>query len=287
MTADDATARAAGLVADLFSSPDVRASALRPNQPPVSLRDVAALLTDGRARFPHVALTLNDTPVPPRAFCTERSINGTPVAGLVDPGKVEGLIAKGASVVLNEMETYWPSLGSLCASVGSLTKTSVGVKAFLSPPGLGAYPLHQDAVHVVVLHCAGAKEWIVFDHFVNHEAAGPVEPPEGVEATHRVTLTPGDVLSVPPGHPHRATTVAGWSLHVSFIVKPPDPIGQVKREIQAALDGFPAEHTADQLRRGLIETLTVFQEPDADDAGVDQRHLMRNRLAEIMTAERG
>lgn len=287
VTASDSSERTADLVADLFSSPDFRTSTLRPDQPPVGLVDVAGVLTDGRARFPHVALTLDGAPVPARAFCTERSVNGTPVAGLVDPAKVEGLITRGASVVLNEMETYWPSLGSICASVGSLTRASVGVKAFLSPPGRGAYPLHQDAVHVVVLQCAGAKEWVVFDRFGDHEEAGPVEPPEGVDATHHVTLAPGDVLSVPPGLPHRATTVAGWSLHLSFIVKPPDAVGQVKREIQSALDELPAGRTAAQLREGIIATLIRRQEQPADDVGIDDRHRMRVRLAEIMAAGRG
>lgn len=249
--------------------------------PPLTLTDVAALLTDGRARFPHVAVTRDGTPLPPRAFCSDRTINGTAAAGLLDLTKVEALLIEGASVVLNELDTYWPSLAGICAQLRQQTGLDVGAMAFVSPPRCGAFPLHQDPVHVVVIQCVGVKDWVVFDHFEGQDAAGPVGRPEGVMPRHSLTFQPGDVFSMPAGRPHQATSSGGWSIHVSITLKRVDPLIQIKDEIRTAVQQAAGIRDPTELRAAVIGALTSSCERVRPAASCD-RGVAQERLLAIM-----
>ncbi|MER5405018.1 cupin domain-containing protein [Streptomyces sp. NPDC002769] len=84
----------------------------------------------------------------------------------------------------------------------------------------GAFNLHQDAVHVLVIQTEGAKHWEVHNPYGDRMAPGPVQAPEGAIPVHDLTLHKGDIFYMPPGRPHRAKAVDGWSLHVSITAEP-------------------------------------------------------------------
>lgn len=282
MSSDPPSVGHARLVAGLLGTTDrcvVRPDAITP---PLTLVDVATLLADGRARFPHVAMTLDGSPLPPSRFCSDRTINGTSVTGLLDPTKVERLLAKGASVVLNELDTYWPSLTRICEELRLQTGFDLGAMAFVSPPGCGAFPLHQDPVHVVVIQCAGVKDWVVFDHFSGQDEAGPVNQPEGHTPRYELTFEPGDVFSMPPGHPHRATSSVTWSLHISITVKRSDPLAQLKADIRSAVQQSAGIEDPTRLRAAVIEALTNTSHEPSRPTSSTSRGDMQERLLAMM-----
>ncbi|MEU3778667.1 cupin domain-containing protein, partial [Streptomyces sp. NPDC032472] len=188
--------------------------------PPLTVRDVHALLCDGRARFPQVVLLKDGSPVPPKTYTAARRIIGTDVPNFLRLEKVEALLGDGASLQLNDLQEYWPPARELCRALADRTGLETSAVAFLSPPGRGAFVLHQDPVHVVVVQAAGTKRWEVYGPFEGQDSPGPVSAPAGAVPEHRMTLSAGDLCYMPPGRPHRAESEETWSLHVSITSVP-------------------------------------------------------------------
>ncbi|MFT3873715.1 MAG: cupin domain-containing protein [Nocardioides sp.] len=247
------------------------------------MADVVDILVDGRARFPHVVMTLGGKPLSPSEFTGERIINGTPSAGFVEIPKVEGLLKAGASIVFNELEAYWPVLAKIVALVERATGVEIGAMAFLSPPGLGAFPLHQDPVHVVVIQCNGEKRWQVYDHVEGNDVAGPVMLRGDASVAHDMILGVGDVFSMPAAHPHQAQSSETYSLHVSLTAKVRSGRSALRSNIRAAASALPDDLPLEALTERFISELRAM----TNTKGTNQRveaSAARQRLTSLMGA---
>lgn len=141
-------------------------------------------------------------------------------SGRIDPRKVLEFLHGESSLIFPNVQAYDHDVRRICRAVQARTGRATEALAFLSPPGKGALPLHQDRVDVIVLQTAGTKHWQIFEHFPGQDDSGPVRRPEGVKPAYRSTLTPGDVCYMPAHWPHRTHSGEGWSLHISISVSP-------------------------------------------------------------------
>ena len=137
-----------------------------------------------------------------------------------DPSTLEALLAehgKGATLVLQSLHTTWSPLGDLCRALARQFSAAFQVNAYLTPPGSQGLPTHYDTHDVFVLQIAGTKHWRVF--------GAPLELPlrgqphrrgtDPGELRHEVELRPGDLLYIPRGFFHYATTGDATSLHLT------------------------------------------------------------------------
>lgn len=144
------------------------------------------------------------------------------------PGKVQALMAMGASVVANSVETLTPELSALRETLSRAFAAQVGANVYCSFRGVQAFNTHYDLHDVFAIQTEGEKVWRLYAS----RAENPVAFEEDLEAAEarimatrgpvltEVTMRPGDVLYLPRGWYHDALARDGESLHVTWSITP-------------------------------------------------------------------
>ena len=207
--------------------------------------------------------------IPAEDYC--RSVPGLGARVLrPDPDLVKARMSRGASLVLNSIDTLTPGIRSV-ADV--LERTLLGyaqLNLYCSFAGHKAFDSHFDTHEVFALHAEGEKTWSVYEGRLDN----PVRHPAFLDLTpeqHRrnrggpmmeVRMTPGDLLYLPRGQYHDALASSGATLHLTFGVIPVRGIDLLELlEEEAVTDGLfrrdlprhDAEGGADDLRERLAE----------------------------------
>ena len=90
----------------------------------------------------------------------------------------------------------------------------VGINVYHSGPGAVALTRHRDRYDVLVLHLDGQKEWEIGVFPEDGDAIADDTDPAAIERVvswNNATLVPGDLLYIPRGVFHAATTAAGFN----------------------------------------------------------------------------
>lgn len=207
--------------------------------------------------------------IPAEDYC--RSVPGLGARVLrPDPDLVKARMSRGASLVLNSIDTLTPGIRSVA---DMLERTLLGytqLNLYCSFAGHKAFDSHFDTHEVFALHAEGEKIWSVYEGRLDD----PVRHPAFLDLTperHRrnrgapmmeVRMTPGDLLYLPRGQYHDALASSGATLHLTFGVMPVRGIDLFELlEEEAVTDGLfrrdlprhDAGGGADDLRERLAE----------------------------------
>lgn len=152
--------------------------------------DINHALAHGRLRPPDVMLVLEKQKVPPEG-----------------PEQIEEWLRKGATLVLNHVQTLDPVVDRFASALARDLNTVVNVNCYASWPAKQGFDLHFDRHDVFVVQVAGEKAWRVFEptHLwpVEREQGAKI-PPADMQPYLTCSLAPGDVLYIPRGHWHDA-----------------------------------------------------------------------------------
>ncbi len=220
-----------------------------------------------------------------------------------DPKRVGDYLRKGATVVLDFIESLTTELASIAATIEIVTGGPVAGNAYCSwqaHPGFGS---HFDTMDVYAFHISGTKTWRLYEGQAEGAAAIPgfdcgSIPPERRELAkgriaEEITMRPGDLLYVPRGQYHDALATSEASLHVSFGVT--EPIGQDFMSIlipvlvrdplfRASLPHFDeAEAHRAHLRKLAEKAQAIMTEPatSAEMRGIQRQRAARHCLARV------
>ncbi len=127
-------------------------------------------------------------------------------------------LARGATLVLNEVQHMHPPLAALTREFAQLFMVEPNVNlyaAFGRRPGFGP---HWDDHDVFVLQLAGEKRWLLYGTTRRHPLFRDARPSEmqPVRPVARFRLRPGDLLYIPRGHWHDAIAVGEPTLHLTL-----------------------------------------------------------------------
>ena len=147
---------------------------------------------------------------------------------LVDFDKVKGLLRKGASLVLNEIETLTPGMKRITEILSRQPGGKVQANLYCSWQKHQAFDVHFDTHDVFAMQIVGEKAWRVYQrHFkdpINHPAFKSL--PSQFHHAHKgdllmeFTMRPGDLVYVPSGFYHEALAESDSTVHISFSVVP-------------------------------------------------------------------
>ena len=137
---------------------------------------------------------------------------------VVDAEKLFSLFGDGATIVINAAQTAFPRLNDFCAALESDLKTRIQFNVYITPPrgvGLG---WHYDPHDVFILQISGHKHWRLYDYpeklLVTSAPLQKCEY-EGKEPKQTVDLQAGDLLYLPRGTVHFASSLDESSIHVT------------------------------------------------------------------------
>lgn len=136
----------------------------------------------------------------------------------IDKQAIQDAIQKGGAVVLEGLDILLPQFNQLLMALDQLLPCALSnAEAFFSQTGNEAYGGHRDSDDVLVIQVSGVKHWHVHrpqqrrffgNSTMTAEQMGPVMT--------EFDMKPGDILYVKAGVPHRCTTAADHSLHISI-----------------------------------------------------------------------
>ncbi|WP_421119878.1 JmjC domain-containing protein [Aquihabitans daechungensis] len=127
----------------------------------------------------------------------------------IDPLSVRSAMAEGATLAIDRFQTYHSEVARLCNSLALSLGVPTQCNVYCTPSGGGGFAWHADSHNVLILQVEGSKDWstatrLPAERLPTPSCCAEVEEVCGVE---EVTLSPGDLLYLPRGVPHRA--VAG------------------------------------------------------------------------------
>ena len=141
-----------------------------------------------------------------------------------DVYKVEKLVSKGASIILNDIEKYNPNLLKIADQLQTLTHGRCQGNLYFSMASHKAFGPHFDLHDVFAIHFEGEKVWNIYENIeespINHPIFNRINPEERIKRAGKlidqVTLKPGDLLYIPRGQYHDALASKNGAIHVAF-----------------------------------------------------------------------
>ncbi len=137
--------------------------------------------------------------------------------------KVQKLVSKGASIILNDIEKYNSNLLKIADELQTLTNGRCQGNLYFSMASHQAFGPHFDLHDVFAIHFEGEKVWNIYENIedapINHPAF-IISSEERVQRAGKlidqVTLKPGDLLYIPRGQYHDALASENGAIHVAF-----------------------------------------------------------------------
>ena len=131
--------------------------------------------------------------------------------------KILALFGEGATIIVNHVERYSPALGALAGALEQEIGETVQINAYCTPPQASGFAPHYDTHEAFILQVEGTKSW---------RAGGftrpyPVATQKSVKAEaplatfNSLELSKGDLMYIPRGLWHAASTASEPSLHLT------------------------------------------------------------------------
>jgi len=131
--------------------------------------------------------------------------------------KILALFGEGATIIVNNIDHYSPRLGSLAAALEHAIGERIQINAYCSPPEASGFAAHYDTHDVFVLQVEGSKHWrvggVTLRYPLPTQKSMKADAPR--EALNLVEMSKGDLLYIPRGVWHEATTTSEPSLHLT------------------------------------------------------------------------
>ena len=171
------------------------------------------------------------------------------------------LFAQGFTLLINKLQLRKvPLISAMARALSHVTDDidHVSANLYFSPGGNKVgFEAHFDWMDVVVVQVEGTKHWKVYDQlssFPKHPFS-PVQKRQPTEAELKTNFTnyvlnPGDVLFLPRGFIHEASTVDVPSMHITFGLER-NRLGTVHGLIQSIIDSSRSDLSF--LMEALIE----------------------------------
>ncbi|MEU9129640.1 cupin domain-containing protein [Kitasatospora sp. NPDC048540] len=141
---------------------------------------------------------------------------------LLDGRAVEREVAAGATLVLEELQTYCPQVAAFCRELTAETGFATYCAAFLTPAGARGVAPHYDTAGVLVRQVHGSKRWRVSaptERWPVREWS-PARPGPEPEPLLDVVLHAGECLYIPRGFVHVGDATEEASVHLSVALRP-------------------------------------------------------------------
>jgi hypothetical protein len=164
---------------------------------------------------------VDGTFVHPQNYLTQATARRGNAVPMADMRRLGQLIEDGCTLVVDEMNTYDPTMEVASRALQWWSRELVQANMYLTTGSAAGFNIHWDDHDVIVVQLSGSKNWEVRGLArpapMFRDAEPNPEPPDDV--VWEGTMETGDVMHIPRGFWHRATRQErgqGHSLHVTF-----------------------------------------------------------------------
>lgn len=141
-----------------------------------------------------------------------------------DTARVMALLKRGASLLLNDIDTFNPGLTAVARALEQTLEARVQANLYCSSCERQAFPSHFDSHDVYAVHVEGEKLWRIYEGRLDNPVAHPAFQGQPAAFHERskgkivaeILLKPGDLLYIPRGIYHDAIAQTEGTVHVAF-----------------------------------------------------------------------
>lgn len=170
---------------------------------------IDALLNDQPIQAPAFRMVRDNKLLPVESISRSDQSTSRAVKGFADPVRVMAELGRGATLVLQSLNRFWPPLNEVCRRLAAEIGHTVSVNAYLTPRSARGFGAHHDPYHAWLAQVEGTKTWQLW---------APGGDPAADRPDREVKLAEGDVLWIPRGWWHAGSSGDRPSLHLSFTV---------------------------------------------------------------------
>jgi bifunctional lysine-specific demethylase and histidyl-hydroxylase NO66 len=193
----------------------------------LSLDAVDELVSQRGLRTPFVRMSRGGDLLSPSRF-TRSGGAGAEIADQVADDKILTEFASGATLVLQGLHRTWPPIRSFADELAAQLGHPVQVNAYVTPPENTGFAAHYDVHDVFVLQFAGRKRWRIYEPVLPvplrdqpwQDRKSAVDARAAESPLIDCVLEAGDMLYLPRGYIHAATSLDGISGHLTIGVHP-------------------------------------------------------------------
>jgi hypothetical protein len=169
-------------------------------------------------------LYLDGTPIPAEQYCVSALSRDAQTLMQPDAAKLAQHIARGCSVVMNDVDSLTPGLAGVSAALEGAGLGKAQANVYISWQSHKAFPAHYDTHDVWAVQVEGEKTWNIWEGRAEWPISHPVfrsqdqahhEQAKG-RLREKVLLKTGDLLYLPRGWYHDALAEAPSSVHVAY-----------------------------------------------------------------------
>lgn len=224
-----------------------------------------------------VRMSLRGAALPAQRFSRPYDPNPRSKERLADVGKVTALLSEGATLVLEEVQSYSVPVASFAAAIARETGYQTDCTAFLTPPWSRGFDAHFDAASVLLRQVSGSKRWRI--------GAPPQRWPRrrcrpdddiDTEQVLDVVLKAGQSLYIPGGFVHVGETADESSVHLSISLRTVS-WGEALQSVLAT-----AAAKREELREALPPT---FSELDPEEVCRERLAVLSEELSKIQWSD--
>ena len=260
---------------EVFRGPDDRFQSL------LSLAELDQIFGSYGVRHPDIKLV-----------AAERDVHASEYTwrdGLIDPMRAGRLFAEGCTVIFDGLHHRHASVQLLCGELSRQLNTRTQANIYLTPPKSQGFRTHYDSHDVLILQIEGTKQWRMYDGGpvapFNADRFDPSRDAAGAESAS-LRLEPGDVLYIPRGQMHSASSDDVASVHITLgviaytwaelLTACISELADRQPEWRSELPiGFSQTAGREQVAAGLAERLASLQE------SIDLETVLTARLRDV------
>jgi ribosomal protein L16 Arg81 hydroxylase len=138
---------------------------------------------------------------------------------IVDVDRLYERFSNGATIIVDALNRHWKPLSRLCGSMEQEFSCPFQTNIYLTPQSSQGFAPHYDSHDVFVLQLFGRKDWKIYDdpvRWVTGSRSYDAETDPPGPLLRQIQLAPGDLLYIPRGYVHDATSTDQASLHITL-----------------------------------------------------------------------
>ena len=201
-----------------------------------SLETVEELLLSGALPLPCVRLFAEGAVVPVDGLGHLAERGGAKREKLADPTAILKELAAGATLLVEELQTYCQPLYNFTKQLSGESGYSTYCTAFLTPADVPGVNPHYDTTSVFLRQLDGSKLWRVAEPVMRWPAGGWSATVDArTPVVLEVELEAGQCLYIPRGFIHSGIATSRASMHLSIAMIPPTWATVLKHLADSAL----------------------------------------------------
>lgn len=202
----------------------------------LTFEDVNEFMSRNDIRYPYLRLVKDGRELPLVDYADDFVYGNNVFPGLLDNDKVFHHYAEGATLSFQIFQKCMEELSRFCNSLEARLRFQTQVNIFVTPPGSKGFTAHYDDHSFFILQVSGKKHWKIYGNPLElplQEFRRRAVTPDLGEP-HEVTLFSGDLLYLPRGFYHEASTSDETSVHITLGIFPFTWIQVLQRLIDEA-----------------------------------------------------